>query len=182
MDFAMTEEQSAIFDMARDFGAEKIAPFAHQWEKDGTMPREIFAELAALGFGAIYVSEESGGIGLGRLEALNLVHNHVESLEPLAGLGALRVLKVSHNRVESLGPLRGLGVLEELWVHHNRVADAGELAALGGAAYWGTARLVPVVAAATLKRGMWGKDINKRGTPAGQAQVSAAAPPSASPD
>ena len=44
-------------------------------------------------------------------------------------------------------------------------------AALGGAAYWGTARLVPVVAAATLKRGMWGKDINKRGTPAGQAQV-----------
>ncbi|TDH39297.1 acyl-CoA dehydrogenase [Pseudohoeflea suaedae] len=69
MDFAMTEEQAAIFDMARDFGAEKIAPFAHQWEKEGTMPRGIFTELAALGFGAIYVPEEDGGTGLTRLDA-----------------------------------------------------------------------------------------------------------------
>ncbi len=69
MDFALTEEQQAIFDMARDFGAEKIAPFAHQWEKDGTIPRAIFTELAALGFGAIYVPEEDGGTGLTRLDA-----------------------------------------------------------------------------------------------------------------
>lgn len=69
MDFALTEEQDAIFGMARDFGAVKIAPFAHQWEKDGTIPREVFQELAALGFGAIYVSEEDGGTGLTRLDA-----------------------------------------------------------------------------------------------------------------
>jgi alkylation response protein AidB-like acyl-CoA dehydrogenase len=69
VDFALTEEQEAIFDMARDFGAENIAPFAHQWEKDGTIPRGIFTELAALGFGAIYVPEEDGGTGLSRLDA-----------------------------------------------------------------------------------------------------------------
>src|SRR5690606_38524642 len=32
-------------------------------------PREVVSAAAELGFGAIYVSEESGGIGLGRLEA-----------------------------------------------------------------------------------------------------------------
>lgn len=69
MDFALTEEQQAFYDMAREFGAEKIAPFAHEWEKEGTIPREIFAELAALGLGGIYVPEEDGGSGLTRLDA-----------------------------------------------------------------------------------------------------------------
>src|SRR5688500_14419 len=33
------------------------------------LPRDVIRQAAELGFGAIYVSEESGGIGLGRLEA-----------------------------------------------------------------------------------------------------------------
>ncbi|CUH85407.1 acyl-CoA dehydrogenase family protein [Thalassovita mediterranea] len=69
MDFALTEEQTAIFDMAKGFGDEHIAPFARQWEKDGTIPKELWPELGALGLGGIYVSEESGGSGLGRLDA-----------------------------------------------------------------------------------------------------------------
>ncbi|MDX1781676.1 MAG: acyl-CoA dehydrogenase family protein [Thalassovita sp.] len=69
MDFALTEEQTAIFDMAKAFGEEKIAPFAHDWEKQGTIPKELWAELGALGLGGIYVSEDSGGSGLTRLDA-----------------------------------------------------------------------------------------------------------------
>ena len=69
MDFALTEEQSAIFDMARDFGANTIAPHAAQWEKDGIIPKTLWPELGALGLGGIYVSEESGGSGLTRLDA-----------------------------------------------------------------------------------------------------------------
>ncbi|MCG7492149.1 acyl-CoA dehydrogenase family protein [Thalassobius sp. Cn5-15] len=69
MDFALTEEQTAIFDMAKGFGEEHIAPYARQWEKDGTIPKELWPELGALGLGGIYVSEESGGSGLGRLDA-----------------------------------------------------------------------------------------------------------------
>ena len=60
MDFALSEEQTAIFDMARDFGQEKIAPFARHWEKDGTIPKSLWLEVGALGFGGIYVSEEAG--------------------------------------------------------------------------------------------------------------------------
>ena len=69
MDFALSEEQTAIFDMAHAFGQEHIAPFARQWEADGTIPKELWPRLAELGFGGLYVSEESGGSGLTRLDA-----------------------------------------------------------------------------------------------------------------
>ena len=69
MDFALTEEQTAIFDMAHSFGQENIAPFARQWEADGTIPKTLWPEIGALGFGGLYVSEGGGGSGLGRLDA-----------------------------------------------------------------------------------------------------------------
>ncbi|MDV7143116.1 acyl-CoA dehydrogenase family protein [Tropicimonas sp. TH_r6] len=69
MDFALTEEQVAIFDMARAFGAEYIAPFAAGWEEEGTIPKDLWPKLAELGFGGLYVSEEAGGSGLSRLDA-----------------------------------------------------------------------------------------------------------------
>jgi alkylation response protein AidB-like acyl-CoA dehydrogenase len=69
MDFALSEEQEAIFDMARAFGADHIAPFARDWEKAGTIPKELWPKVAELGLGGIYVSEENGGSGLTRLDA-----------------------------------------------------------------------------------------------------------------
>ena len=69
MDFALSEEQQAIFDMAHAFGQEHIAPFARQWEGDGTIPKALWSEIAQLGFGGLYVSEEYGGSGLTRLDA-----------------------------------------------------------------------------------------------------------------
>lgn len=67
--FALTEDQIAIQDMARRFTADAITPFAAQWDEDHVFPRDTVKAAAELGFAAIYVSEESGGIGLGRLEA-----------------------------------------------------------------------------------------------------------------
>ncbi|WP_170548662.1 acyl-CoA dehydrogenase family protein [Ruegeria atlantica] len=69
MDFALTEEQTAIFDMAYDFGQDKIAPNARQWEADGTIPKDLWPQIGELGFGGLYVSEDSGGSGLTRLDA-----------------------------------------------------------------------------------------------------------------
>ncbi len=69
MDFAATEEQTAIFDMALAFGQEHIAPHAQSWEKAGTIPKELWPKFAELGLGGIYVSEEFGGSGLSRLDA-----------------------------------------------------------------------------------------------------------------
>jgi alkylation response protein AidB-like acyl-CoA dehydrogenase len=69
MDFALSDEQTAIRDMARGFGRERIAPFALAWEAEG-IPRDVLAEAGALGFAAMYVPEELGGAGLARLDAV----------------------------------------------------------------------------------------------------------------
>lgn len=69
MDFALSDEQTAIFDMAHAFGQEHIAPFARQWETDGTIPKSLWPKIGELGFGGLYVSEEGGGAGLTRLDA-----------------------------------------------------------------------------------------------------------------
>ena len=69
MDFALSEEQTAIFDMAHGFGQEHVAPNALAWEAEGTIPKALWTEIGQLGLGGIYVSEENGGSGLSRLDA-----------------------------------------------------------------------------------------------------------------
>jgi len=69
LDFSLSSEQTAIFDMAYEFGQEHIAPFARDWEKQGSIPKELWPKVAQLGLGGIYVSEEMGGSGLSRLDA-----------------------------------------------------------------------------------------------------------------
>jgi len=67
--FDLTEDQLAIQEMAQRFTADAITPHAAEWDEKHHFPRDVVKAAAELGFGAIYVSEESGGIGLGRLEA-----------------------------------------------------------------------------------------------------------------
>lgn len=67
--FELTDDQRAIQEMARKFTADAITPHAAEWDEKHIFPRETIQAAAALGFGGIYVSEEAGGIGLGRLEA-----------------------------------------------------------------------------------------------------------------
>src|SRR5438045_6096643 len=67
--FDLTDEQLQLQELARKFTADAITPFAAEWDEKHIFPRDTIREAAELGFGAIYVSEESGGIGLGRLEA-----------------------------------------------------------------------------------------------------------------
>ncbi len=67
--FDLTDDQRAIQEMAQRFTADAITPFAAKWDEDHVFPRDTIKSAAQLGFAAIYVSEESGGIGLGRLES-----------------------------------------------------------------------------------------------------------------
>ena len=68
--FALTEDQLAIQDMARRFTAEQITPNAAQWDEEKHFPRDVVRQAGELGFGGIYISEEMGGIALGRLESV----------------------------------------------------------------------------------------------------------------
>jgi len=67
--FELSEDQLAIQEMATRFTADAITPHAAHWDEAHAFPREMVRAAGELGFGAIYVSEASGGIGLGRLDA-----------------------------------------------------------------------------------------------------------------
>src|SRR3712207_6865204 len=67
--FDLTDEQRQIQEMARQFTADAITPHAAEWDEKHVFPRDVIRQAAELGFGSIYISEESGGIGLWRLEA-----------------------------------------------------------------------------------------------------------------
>jgi len=69
MEFARSEEQDAIFDMAYGFGQDHIAPHALTWERQGAIPKHLWPKVAELGLAGIYVREQSGGSGLSRLDA-----------------------------------------------------------------------------------------------------------------
>jgi acyl-CoA dehydrogenase len=55
--------------MARRFTADAITPYAAEWDEKSHYPVDVWKAAGDVGFGGIYVSEESGGTGLGRLEA-----------------------------------------------------------------------------------------------------------------
>jgi hypothetical protein len=69
MDFQLSEEQRAIQETARDFADREFRPHAARWDEERIFPLEALRAAAALGFAGIYVGEDVGGSGLGRLDA-----------------------------------------------------------------------------------------------------------------
>ena len=67
--FALSDDHIAIRDMARDFADAKIAPHAIEWDEKKHFPVDVMRQAAELGMASIYVREENGGSGLGRLDA-----------------------------------------------------------------------------------------------------------------
>ncbi|MGN6764100.1 MAG: isobutyryl-CoA dehydrogenase [Rhizobiaceae bacterium] len=68
--FELNDDQRAIREMNRDFAAERVAPYALDWDKERFFPSAIIRETGPLGFGGIYIGEDVGGSGLGRLDAV----------------------------------------------------------------------------------------------------------------
>ena len=60
----LTEEQEMIRDTMRSFARERLAPFAADWDRNHTFPREALTELAELGAMGMVVPEEWGGAGM----------------------------------------------------------------------------------------------------------------------
>ena len=65
----LSEEQTAFYDMAKDFAIKKMAPNAEKWDEEKIFPVDTLRELAGLGFGGIYVNPDLGGSGLSRLDS-----------------------------------------------------------------------------------------------------------------
>jgi len=69
MDFRLTDEQAAIRDAAQQFARAELAPHSAAWDEHKHFPVDVMRKAAALGFAGIYVREDLGGSGLGRLDA-----------------------------------------------------------------------------------------------------------------
>src|ERR671912_510742 len=67
--FALTEDQVAVRDMALAFAAENLAPRAVEWDETKHFPVDVMREAASLGMGGVYIREDVGGSGLGRMDA-----------------------------------------------------------------------------------------------------------------
>jgi alkylation response protein AidB-like acyl-CoA dehydrogenase len=69
MDFALSGDQQAIQDAALAFALAELSPHSARWDEDKHFPVDTLRQAAALGFAGIYVKEDVGGSGLGRLDA-----------------------------------------------------------------------------------------------------------------
>ena len=68
MDFELSDEQRAFHQMASDFAAGEMAPFAAEWDESCTFPVETLRKAAALGLAGLFVNEAHGGTGVSRLD------------------------------------------------------------------------------------------------------------------
>lgn len=102
----LTESQVLIRDTAREFARERLAPFAAEWDRDSTFPREAIAEMGALGFMGMLVPEEWGGAGADHVTYALAIE------EIAAGDGSCSTIMSVHNSVVCM-PILKFGTQEQ---------------------------------------------------------------------
>ncbi len=98
----LSEEQALIRDTMRQFARERLAPFAPEWDRHATFPREALQELAALGAFGMAVPEAWGGAGM------DYVSLALALEEIAAGDGATSTI-ISVNNSVVCGPILAYG-------------------------------------------------------------------------
>jgi alkylation response protein AidB-like acyl-CoA dehydrogenase len=68
--FDLNDDQRAIQGMAEAFAADRVAPNALEWDRNRHFPIDVIRETGPLGLGGIYIRDDVGGSGLGRLDAV----------------------------------------------------------------------------------------------------------------
>ncbi|MCJ0870350.1 acyl-CoA dehydrogenase family protein [Streptomyces sp. AP-93] len=63
MNLELSEEQSAVRDLARAFTEREIAPYAAEWDRAESVDRAVVKKLGSVGFLGLTVPEEYGGSG-----------------------------------------------------------------------------------------------------------------------
>jgi len=59
----LNDEQRQIRDAARAFASKSIAPYAAEWDRSGSVPREVYRAMAEIGLMGVTVAPEYGGAG-----------------------------------------------------------------------------------------------------------------------
>src|SRR6476646_566091 len=62
-----TSDHEAFRELARDFVEKEVVPHYPEWEKGGSMPRDVFKQMGALGMLGMAIPQEYGRCGHARL-------------------------------------------------------------------------------------------------------------------
>ncbi len=96
----LNEGHALIRDSARAFAQDRVRPFSAEWEREGTLPKEILAEAASLGLMGVTIPEIYGGADAGAM-ALALMLEEIA-----AGDASLSTALSVHNSLTSAAILR----------------------------------------------------------------------------
>ncbi|MDE0716915.1 MAG: acyl-CoA dehydrogenase family protein [Rhodospirillaceae bacterium] len=102
----LTDDQIMIRDTARQFAQERLGPTAAERDRTGETPRDLLAEMGALGFMGMTIPEEWGGAGADTVA-------YVLAMEEIAGGdgGVSTVMSVNNSPVAAA--LHGYGSTEQ---------------------------------------------------------------------
>lgn len=96
----LTEEQTMIRDMAREFAQEQLAPNAADWDRDHTFPADAVRQMGELGLLGMVVPEEWNGAGADHI-------SYALALEEIAaGDGSCSTIMSVHNSVACMPILK----------------------------------------------------------------------------
>jgi alkylation response protein AidB-like acyl-CoA dehydrogenase len=108
--FALTQEQRAIGDLARDFARQEIAPFIERWDKEHTFPRALYGKLSGLGLMGMLVPEAFGGTQADYL-------SYALAVEELAKVDAGTAVTISvHSMICAALARLGTGEQKHAWL------------------------------------------------------------------
>src|ERR687885_2588968 len=68
--FALTDEQRALRELAREFAEKEIRPKEAEYDEHQTHPAEIVAKAHEVGLMNLHVPEEYGGLGLSAFDGM----------------------------------------------------------------------------------------------------------------
>jgi butyryl-CoA dehydrogenase len=96
MDFELTSEQRLVRETFTRFRRERIEPRAAAIDEEGEFPRELFMELAEMGFFGMRYPESLGGTGLGLLSYCLAISEIAYGSLSLAAVAAMQSLMGTH--------------------------------------------------------------------------------------
>lgn len=64
----LNETQKELYEMAKQFADQELAPYASEWDSKEFFPIDTMKKAAELGFGAVFVKEDVGGSGMTRYD------------------------------------------------------------------------------------------------------------------
>ena len=102
IDFALSEEQRAVRDTAREFARREIDPIVDETDEAQRFPHEVMRKAGELGFLGVIFPEELGGAGLGYVEYV-LVITELSAVDPSVGISVAAHNSLCGNHIYKFG-------------------------------------------------------------------------------